>query len=84
MANYIFDNINGAVEMQNPQITTSKVTDHMDGTATVEVAISLGAPVAEASKFKVTLANFYSYPGDQPMKVDVDAWVTTELLNYEV
>jgi len=81
--NYIFTQINGGIEITNPTITVCDVIDKRNGTAIIVVLIKVGSPNPNIDvEFKVTLDNFFNYVGDQPMKVDVDAWFLIEIENY--
>lgn len=83
MANYIFTNINNGVTITNPSITICDVIDKRNGTAVIVVLIVEGNPSPNFElSFKVALNNAFTYEGDQPMKVDVDAWLLVELQNY--
>lgn len=85
MANYLFSEINNGIAIENPTITICNVIDNRNGTANVWVEIVEGNPSPNFNlSFKITLGNQFTYTGDQPMKVDVDAWYIIEIQNYEV
>jgi len=70
------------IEIKNPQINVVGVNDDFNGTASVDVLLSLGSAQSKAAKFVVTLDGF-TY-NDEWLKDEVEAWVTNELKKYEV
>lgn len=82
MANYIFQDINAGLEIKAPAVSVSSVYDHYNGTADVNILISLGSPQADAVTFSVTLSGF-TYT-DHWTRQELEDWVTAELKNYEV
>ena len=84
MANYIFKNINAGLEIKAPSISVNGLrTNVNDKTCEIDILISLVNPQAKAVKFVVTLSGF-SYTGNEPLKDEIEAWVATELIKYEV
>jgi len=86
MANYRFDDVNGGVAITNPVMNICSVDDKRNGTAIIYVHITEGNP---SPNFNVSfivplLKSVFTYTGDQPMKVDVDAWYDIEILTYIV
>lgn len=81
MANYKFEDFQ--VEIKAPTISVHTVNDNFEtSTCSVDVLLSLGNPQANAVRFIVNLTGF-TYV-DEWVKADVEAWILTELVQYEV
>ena len=83
MPDYTFPNLNSKVSIKSPKVRIVNVNDHNNGTASIDIELSVAnAPQGQAPNFGVTFTGF-TYTGDQPMKVDVEAWVENELIKYK-
>lgn len=74
------------LEIVNPTITRLRYTKREDNSYDVEIQLSLGSPQANAVKNKQVFPGFVP-SGDvkiSTMEGQMDAWIQTELVKYEV
>jgi hypothetical protein len=80
--NYKFDNINGGLDINNPEIALDSYTCNMDGTCIVSMKLSISNSEAQSTSFRVDLFG-YSYTGDLVF-TDMETWALLEIDKYQV
>ena len=75
MATYIFPQFN--LEIVDPEVVLSKITDNMDSTCTIDISL-----LTDAATFGVTLDGF-KYADNYWDDEMVYEWVIEDLKNYE-
>lgn len=80
MATYKFEQFK--IEIKNPTVSVVGIHDHTDGTADIEVVLSLGSVNNKTMQFGIQFAGF-TYV-DTWTNEEVVAWVNNELTKHEV
>jgi len=80
MANYKFEQFK--IQIKNPTVKVESVTDNYDGTADVFILFFIGNVNNKTAQFGVQLEGF-TYT-DNWTQSEVETWMQTELVKYEV
>lgn len=78
--NYKFEQFK--IEIKNPTVSVIGVNDNYNGTADIEVLMYVGNINNKTAQFGIQL-NGFTYT-DNWTQLEVEEWVTTELIKHEV